>query len=58
MDDFESFEYLNEKRYLYINFEFDLNTRTGISSSIDSDTVSEGFSIEVESSIIYVNNGE
>lgn len=58
MDDFESFEYLNEKKYLYINFLFDSNTRTGSSSSIDSDNVSEGFSIEVESSIIYIDNGK
>ncbi|ENN79930.1 hypothetical protein YQE_03634 [Dendroctonus ponderosae] len=56
IDDFESFEYLNEKKYLYVNIEWDDETQMGTVTPIDGASDSSKFTFEIESVIIYRNN--
>ncbi|ENN83358.1 hypothetical protein YQE_00283, partial [Dendroctonus ponderosae] len=58
IDDFESFEYLNEKKYLYVNIEWDDETQMGTVTPIDGASDSSEFTFEIESVIIYRNNGD
>ncbi|ERL94909.1 neutral alpha-glucosidase C isoform X2 [Dendroctonus ponderosae] len=58
IDDFESFEYLNEKKYLYVNIEWDDETQMGTVTPIDGASDSSKFTFEIESVIIYRNNGD
>ncbi|XP_030754513.1 neutral alpha-glucosidase C-like [Sitophilus oryzae] len=53
IDDFESFNYVNEKQYLYANLDYDSASKSVKVTSIDSDSDSSNFTLSVQTVYLY-----
>ncbi|XP_030754515.1 neutral alpha-glucosidase C-like [Sitophilus oryzae] len=53
IDDFESFNYANEKQYLYVNLDYDASSKSVQITSVDSDNDASNFTLSVQTIYLY-----